>query len=416
MISMEEYMDIKVLHRDGLSIREIARRLGIDRRTVKRHLEREGLPAYERRERQESKLEEYYPIIKSFLEEDAYKGTWIYDKLKKMGYQGSYDLVRRYVQGIKGEMTRLAYVRFETEPGRQAQVDWGEFQIENSDGTVTTLQLFLMILGYSRALYVELAETARMESLLDCHIRAFEYLQGVPGEILYDNMKTITTGREGGKVKFTVDFLNFARHYDYMPRVCPPYSPWVKGKIERPVDYVREQFWRGYRFCSIAQTNQDIRQWLETVANERIHGTHHQRVRERWEQERPHLLKLSATAYDTSLKVFRKVQKDCQISYNGNRYVMPYHVAGKPVMLKIKAGQIRCYYDEELLVTYTEPPIKGETVQDPRFYEQLLADQQMRQRKYGKGRAVCQEHQWDVEVRPLSEYQACAEGDSVWTS
>lgn len=416
MISVEEYMDIKVLHRDGLSIREIARRLGIDRRTVKRHLEREGLPEYERRERQKSKLEEYYSTIKSYLEEDNYKGTWIYDKLKKMGYHGSYDLVRRYVQGIKGEMNRLAYVRFETEPGRQAQVDWGEFQIENSDGTVTTLQLFLMILGYSRALYVELAANAKMEALLDCHKRAFEYLQGVPGEILYDNMKTITTGREGGKVKFTVDFLNFTRHYDYVPRVCPPYSPWVKGKIERPVDYVREQFWRGYRVCSIAQTNLDIRQWLETVANERIHGTHHQRIRERWEQERPHLLKLPATVYDTSLKVFRKVQKDCQISYNGNRYVMPYHVAGKPVMLKIKDGQIRCYYDEELLVTYAEPPLKGETVQDPCFYEQLLADQQMRQRKYGKGRAVCQKQQWDVEVRPLSEYQACVEGDSVWNS
>jgi transposase len=114
MITEENYMDIKVLHRDGLSIREIARKLGIDRRTVKRHLDRPGLPEYEKRARQTSKLEAYYPTVKRFLEEDDYKATWIYDRLRQQGYEGSYDLVRRYVQDIKGELSRLAYVRFET--------------------------------------------------------------------------------------------------------------------------------------------------------------------------------------------------------------------------------------------------------------------------------------------------------------
>jgi len=415
MITAEAYMDIKSLHRDGLSCREIATRLGIDRRTVKRHLERPDLPSYERQVRATSKLAAYAPVVKSFVAEDHYKATWIYDKLKQQGYTGSYDLVRRQVQQLRKEQSRLAYVRFETEPGRQAQVDWGAFQVNEPDGRVTTLQLFLMTLGYSRALYVELAANAQLEALLDCHIHAFEYFQGVPHEILYDNMKTVIIDRVGGQPRFTADCLHFAQHYGLVPRVCPPYSPWVKGKVERPVDYVRERFWRGYQFLGIPQTNLELRSWLDTVANERIHGTHHQRVRDRWQQEQPLLLRLPATAYDTARKECRQVQKDCQIAYQGNRYVLPYHVVGKTVLLKIKHGQVQCYYDQELLVTYQEPATKGTTVQDPRFYEQLLADQAMRQRKYqqGKGRAVQATTDWDVEVRSLQEYQACIADDGA---
>lgn len=414
MITAEAYMDIKALHRDGLSCREIAARLGIDRRTVKRHLEREGLPAYERKERTPSKVAAYSAVIKSFVEEDNYKATWIYDKLKQQGYSGSYDLVRRQVQQLRQEVSRLAYVRFETEPGRQAQVDWGGFQVTNADGRTTNWQLFLMTLGYSRAIYAELSANAKVEALLDCHIHAFEYFQGVPREILYDNMKTVIIDRQGGKARFTADCLQFAQHYGFVPRVCPPYSPWVKGKVERPVDYIRERFWRGYRFFNLSHTNLELRAWLDTVANERIHGTHHQRVYDRWQQEKPLLLRLPATAYDTSRKEFRLVQKDCQISYQGNRYVLPYHVVGKTVLLKIKHGQVRCYYDQELLATYPEPSIKGTTVQDPRFYEQLLADQAMRKRKYGngKGHAIQVGNEWDVEVRSLQEYQGYIEGDS----
>jgi hypothetical protein len=263
-----------------------------------------------------------------------------------------------------------------------------------------------------------MTNNAKIEALLDCHIHAFQYLQGIPGEIVYDNMKTVIIGREGGKVCFTNDFLPFAQHYGFVPRVCPPYSPWVKGKVERPVDYVRERFWRGYQFQGLAQANQDIKTWLDSVANERIHGTHHQKIRDRWEQEVKHLQGLPAKEYDTSLRVFRKVQKDCQIAYNGNRYVMPYQVVGKMIMLKVKDGLIRCYNDQELLVSYQEPTNKGETVQDPHFYEQLLADQSQRQRKYGKGQAVRRSTHWDVEVvvRPLSEYQACIEGEQAWSN
>lgn len=147
MILREVFMDVIALHRQGYSIRAIARKLGIHRATVKKHLEDPSFPKYERRTERGSILEPYGQVIKSFLEEDHYQATWIFERLKKLGYNGSYDTVKLYVKGIKEQQSRLAYVRFETEPGLQAQVDWGDFKIEEPDGTLSTVHAFCMVLS-----------------------------------------------------------------------------------------------------------------------------------------------------------------------------------------------------------------------------------------------------------------------------
>ena len=147
-------MDIISLHRQGFSMRAIARKLGIHRNTVKRHIEASKLPQYEKRKRGASILDPFRQIIDDYLAEDEYKATWIYDRLKKAGYQGSYETVRDYVRTVKERRSRLAYIRFETEPGLQGQVDWGDFQVINPDGSTSTRPMFLMVLGYSRAMYI----------------------------------------------------------------------------------------------------------------------------------------------------------------------------------------------------------------------------------------------------------------------
>lgn len=417
MISREVFMDVIALHRQGYSIRAIARKLGIHRATVKKHLEDPSFPRYEREKERGSILEPYGQVIKDFLKEDHYQATWIFERLKKLGYNGSYDTVKLYVKGIKEQQSRLAYVRFETEPGLQAQVDWGDFKIEEPDGTLSTVHVFCMVLGYSRALYVEFMERCTLEAFLDGHIHAFHYLQGTPAEILYDNLKNVFIGKVAGKVRFNQEFLYFAHHYGFRPKTCPPYSPWVKGKVERPMDYIRERFWRGYRFTSLTQTNAEAIEWLNEVANQRIHGTHHHRVRDRWQQEIACLGKLPPGDYDTSVKVFRKVYKDCQLSYNGNRYVVPHSVVGKTILLKVKNGLIRFYHDQELLASYPEPPDKGNTLEDKRFYLQLKQDREQCRRKYGKGKAVRESSdplKLEVFARPLSEYEACIPGGGSW--
>jgi len=422
MISWEVCMDVFGLKRQGLGLRAIARKLGIHRNTVKKYLEGRCMPAYRRSKRKDSILAPYYQVINDWLEEDSYRGTWIFDRLGQMGYPGGYTTLRTYVRKVKEQKSRLAYLRFETQPAHQAQADWGDFQIQEPGGQTTTIYLFALLLGFSRALYAEFVERCTLEAFLDCQIRAFRYLRGVPGEILYDNMKHVVVGKDNGKVIFNTEFLYFAYHYQFTPKACPAYSPWVKGKVERPIDYIRERFWRGHRFESVEKTNRDLLCWLDEVANDRLHGTHRELVRRRWEREIPELGKLPVVDYDTSLKVFRKVYKDCQISYNGNRYLVPHEGVGKKVMLKIKGGIIRIYHDQNLLITHEESQGKGSLVGDPRIYERLKQDRLQVSRKYGKvkGRATrglsIGSLYPEVQHRPLGEYERLVQGGALWNN
>jgi transposase len=216
-------LDIVMMHRRGLSQRKIARRLGISRNTVKKYLENPALPGNEKRMRKrKSLLDPYRDNIKAWLAEDMdYTAAWIYDRLSAMGFPGSYEIVKRKVSEIKAERQKIAYMRFETEPGYQGQVDFGEFQVEGADGSVKKLYLFSMILGYSRKIYGELIERCDLPTFLDCHIRAFEYFGGVPEELLYDRMRNVYLGKIAGKKKFNDTLVGFALHYGFKPEVAP---------------------------------------------------------------------------------------------------------------------------------------------------------------------------------------------------
>lgn len=414
VITREVFMDIKAMNRDGLSIRKIAKITGLHRKTVKRHLESASLPEYHKKKRKGSILDPYRPMVDAYLEEDDYQASWIFDKLARMGYKGGYTVVKDAVREIKGEKTRIAYVRFETEPAFQAQVDWGDFQIEEPDGSTHTVFAFVVVLGYSRAMYVEFVERRTLEAFMDCHIHAFDYLGGVPKELLYDCMKHVVIKRLVGRPIFNVEFSRFANHYEFHLRLCPPYAPWVKGKVERPMHYLRERFWRGYTYVSLEKANKDVLEWLSETANRRTHGTHWQPVSDRWEKERPLLTSLPPAPYDTSLKVFRPVYDECQLSYNGNRYLVPHRFARKKVMLKIKGNVIRIYHDQELLATYEEPEGKHEIVGDPSIYQALLEDKEQIRKKYGrqKGKAtrglVTSTLYPEVATRSLEEYERLA--------
>jgi transposase len=418
MISTEVYMDILAFKRQGHSIRWIARKLGIHRETVKKHLESNSFPAYTRKTVKPSILDPYHQVIRDFLDEDDYQATWIFERLKRMGYAGCYDTVKVFVRSIKEQKCRIAYTRFETEPGLQAQVDWGDFKVVDDSGKTDTVYAFVMVLGFSRGMYVEFAERCTLEVFMDCHLRAFRQLRGVPAEILYDNMKHVVIGREDGKPTFNVEFLHFSKHYGFTPRLCPPYSPWVKGKVERPMDYLRESFWRGYTYRSLSQANEDVATWLAETALQRIHGTYRQQVKLRWEQEIPHLGPLPATDYDTSLKFFRKVYKDCLISFGGNRYHVASHVVGKKVLLKVKNDVIRIYHDADLLRTYTIPEGKGLALGIPSRPARTPQETPRYGRSKGKATRglVTRTLYPEVYRRPLDEYDRYAAGGVAWNN
>jgi len=417
----ETVLDILTLHRKGLKQREIARKFSISRNTVKKYIDNpqlafepfKGLP-------RPSKLDPFENNIKAWIEEDSeYRATWIYDRLSNMGFAGSYEIVKRKVHEMKGEFQKVAYMRFETEPGYQAQVDFGEFQIEKADGSIKKLFLFSMILGYSRRIYAELIERCDLPTFLDCHINAFQYFGGVPEQILYDRMKNVYIGKVAGKSKFNDTLIGFALHYGFTPKVAPAYAAWVKGKVERPYSFIREGFWRGYGFICLETANLDLYNWLK-IKDERVHGTTHEVISRRFKRERPHLLSLPPQPFDTSYRVYRKVYKDCTVRFEGNSYVVPHTLVGKQIILRVKNQTMRIIFDDRLVVTYEIPSGKGHLVQKKRFYEALKQDREMNRKKYGhhrqsKGRAKYTispgkpKYDLDVEVRSIFIYDEIGE-------
>ncbi len=388
MIERRSVMDIWTLQRQGYSHREIGRRLGLDRRTVKKYIVSQELPRYRGGPRG-SKLAPYHGMIRDWLGQEDYTAQRLHRMVTEQGYAGSYETVKRYVRRVKGERSRVAYLRFETEPGVQAQVDFGAFQVGDDGTTSQTLYLFALVLGYSRAMYTELVAVCTLPVFLECHQRAFGYLGGVPAEILYDNMRNVVIRHLAGRVEWNGRLLEFATHYRFQPLACPPYSPWVKGKVERPMDYLREGFWRGYRFVGLEQANLDLRAWLAAEANRRVHGTVHERVDVRWARERAHLGALPLRAFDTSACYWRKVARDCVVTFAGNQYQqyqVPHRAVGQTVLLKVHREVVRVFWRDELLAVYRIPAGRGRYLTQAAFGAALRADADQQRRKYPRGR------------------------------
>jgi transposase len=166
-------------------MRWIAKKLGIHRNTVKKSITQKKQPQYHKQKRRQSILSPYHQIIRDWLDEDDFTATWIFDKLKSLGYTGGYDTVRYFVGDVKHQKAQLAYIRFETKPGRQAHMDWADFKIFNPDGTHFFVYLFILLLGFSRAMFAWFVERCTLQAFMDSHIAGFRYLGGVPTETLY---------------------------------------------------------------------------------------------------------------------------------------------------------------------------------------------------------------------------------------
>lgn len=421
MIRREKMMEVMVMfHREHRSKRYIARKLGISRETVSKILARGGeFKPYDTSSRNSS-IEPFMEKIRDWVD-DNYEATRMYNLLAGMGYEGGLRTVQRCVRDVRGGMVRKAYLAFETEPGRQAQVDYGEFAVLDAEGNkVVTLYLFLMVLGYSRKRYAEFQVQPDLPSFLEAHIRGFEYFGGTPAEILYDNMKNVVSRVRGGEPRWNDTFFSFALHYGFAPRLCPPYASWVKGKVERPIKFIREGFWRGYQFTDLATANRDLKQWL--LANEqKIQGTTCQTISERFEAERAALGALPPAGFDTSARYSRCVHKDCCVRFGYNRYMMPHRLVGKQVLLRVRDGILRAFDGAEMLVTYRIPEGRGHLIADERFKKALKEDPEQNRMKYrrpeyrGKGAArtiglVDVEYHVPVQRRDIGVYDAMAGG------
>jgi len=334
---------IRDKYAQGLSITEIARQTGFDRKTVMKYLNRSEPPAYKSRACKPGKLDPYKEYVKARLQEVPLSAVRLLEEIQSQGYIGSYTLLKDFVRGIKATRGTPAVYRFETKPGVQAQVDWSEFGKVLIDGELKTLYCFNMILGYSRMRYVEFTITSDASTLIRCHLNAFRYFGGYTKEILYDNMKQVVLERTKGEIKWNPAFEDFARYYGFIPRLCRQYRARTKGKVENNIKYVRNNFFLGRSFNSLSDLNNQALQWLEKV-NSKIHGTTHEIPVERLKAE--NLLSIdSKPEYPVIQQARRNVSRDCFISYLGNRYSIPYKFAGREAIIHAGDGKIRVFID-----------------------------------------------------------------------
>ena len=283
MISLEASMEIKVRSVQGQSLKSIVREMGHSINTVRKYIRDGGKPGYGPREPRPCKLDCYREYVAERLtaaSPDWIPATVLYREVKEMGYLGGVAMLRRYLRTLRPHREPEPLIRFETEPGRQMQVDWIEFRRAKAN----RLAAFVATLGFSRSSYVEFVDNERLETLLGCHERALEFFGGVTLEILYDNMKTVVIDRDAygeGKHRYQAAFLDFSRHYGFIPRLCRPYRARTKGKVERFNSYLRYSFYIPLAsrlkpaglLVDRHTANIEVRDWLIKVANQRVHGT-----------------------------------------------------------------------------------------------------------------------------------------------
>jgi transposase len=300
MLTGEEVLEIRILHRQGKSIRAIARDLQVSRETVRKYLrEPEREPGYAPRAPRPSKLDPFKDYIRMRIRESAPRrlpATVYLREIRALGYEGGISILKDWLQGEYPRLPAPDVIRFETPPGQQAQADWTQVRRGRNK-----LSAFVGTLGFSRFSFVWFADNERFETLIEAHERFFDAITGVPQTVLYDNMKTVLIDRNvygPGQHRFHAGFRQFAKHHGFSPRMCAPYRAQTKGKVERFNRYLKESFvWplesrlKAQGIILDADTaNAHIGQWLRDVANPRIHAETRERPVDRFAREAGQLL------------------------------------------------------------------------------------------------------------------------------
>lgn len=401
--------DLQELKRQGLSITEIAAHTGFNRRTIRKHLTEPATPSYGPRAPRPTKLDPFHTYLAGRLAAGVWNAKVLLREIQERGYTGGYTALKDYLQPQRREAVVVAVRRFETPPGHQAQMDWGHLGAVQEAGRTRKLYGFVLTLGHSRAMYADLALRQTLPTLLRLHEAAFLALGGVPREILYDWMKSVALGTdERGEVRWQPQFLDFARYWGFVPRLCRPYRPQTKGKIESGVGYVRNNFLAGCQPDDLAGTRGQLLAWTARVAMRRVHGTTHRIVAEAWEEEQPHLLPVAGRRpYPLVIQQVRRVAPDAYVSYGTNRYPVPWRAAGRQVFVREAEGFLEIVREEETLARHELCRGRYQVLPGGDYHADMPFSGTGRR---SKRQIVIRDEAPQVEQRPLALYEWLATG------
>lgn len=347
-------------------------------------------------------LNPFREYLISRIRKGVVNGQKIFLEIKDQGFNGSYETLYRYLRnelsnywikpyrkshfyqkrsGINLSKYKRA-IRFETEPGQQAQVDWGHFKTVIINGQKKRLYCFVLILGYSRATYIEFTTSEDLSVFENCHINAFKAL-GIPESIVYDNTKTaILFNRKNSEGKrdigLNLNFFDFARYYGFEIIASPPYWPRNKGKVEAVVKYVRNHFMQGVKFTksisSLEEFNRQANIWINQVANNRVHSTIGEKPIDRWLKEKEFLrFPNNLPDYQVSPSITRFSTKDQFIQYKQNFYSVPKEYAWRKLFIKEISIQgnklVNIYYQNELIAQHNLCTERGKSIENPLHFK-----------------------------------------------
>jgi len=368
-MKIETWASIRHLyHVEKLPKKVIARELGIDPKTVRRALNQETFsrpPCQPRTSKLDAFKEKIGELLNHYAKMTAVR---IHEEVQKLGYSGGISILRDYLRPLR--TSSKAFLHIQTTPAEEAQSDWAYA------GKIASKRVycFVMVLSFSRMLYLEFFPSQTIEHFMTGHLRAFHFFEGVVKKIRYDNLSSVVLHRIGSAVQFNPRFLAFSAHYLFDPSPCNVKSPHEKGRVEKTVGYIKSNFLAARTFSSLTDLNHQALLWRDQVANCRIHGTTGKRPIDLFdEQEKSLLIPLPKTDYDTRLIQGVKSSSQSLVQFETNRYSVPFAYASR--MLTLKADdQWVCIYDKEKLIAqHPRSYQKYQVIEDPRHGKGLVA-------------------------------------------
>jgi transposase len=373
MLDYETFCQIRDhLTRQQLTHAQTARALGLDIRTVAKWATVEQFHPRKGVVRV-GKLDAFKGQIVRWLDTHPYSAQQIYQRLCEAGYEGGRTIVKDYVHRIRPRHQE-AFLKLDFAPGETAQVDWGEYGSIGVGSTRRRLSFFLMVLCYSRRMYLEFTVSQTSEFFLSCHENAFAAFGGVPSEIMVDNLKSAVLQRLVGVAPvFNPKYLDFSRHWGFEIKPCNVRSGNEKGRVENGVGYVKKNFLAGLELPDFAALHPAATVWMDMVANVRMHESTHQRPIDRFEEERAHLKRLNPAGFDLARVSTVRATKQFRVPLDSNHYTVPARYAGHSLTLKAYADRVCIYDQQQLIIRHPRSMDRHTDIADPEHEQQLAA-------------------------------------------
>jgi transposase len=338
------WMEIKIKTAQGIPLSQIAAEYGIDRKTARKLRDAEHDPSGPITRIRQSRFVKHTEYVRDRLQLGVPIAQIARDLKRTTSEPIPYTSFWEFAIKLQAKtLEPVEEIRFETPPGKQGQCDWADFGSVMDDGQQEDLSLFVMVLGYSRYTFARFTTSMDESALQREHQAAFINFGGVPAEILYDNMKTVTTGRNrDGDPIWQSSFADFAGRYGFIPKCARPYRAKTKGKVERTIGFIRRSFLTGRTFTDVVDANAQLVTWLAEM-NMRRHGTHDDLVHERFAIEQPLLGRLRPGMLICDRVVTRTVDAEGAIVYKSNYYELPRGYRGRELTIRDDGRRLRVF-------------------------------------------------------------------------